>query len=295
MGIFPVDIPDLLREIIDAEAKEPDGLLHASSLTEPLRHTQLRLSGAPEYPRSFTNDVTLMTGTLWHRFLESSMKTALHTSNSPFLSEVNVTIGMPEGWGGTADWLIWDIERRAFVLGDLKTIKGAGLPWVLRDGAKVEHIWQLSSYWYALRNMGIPLVEGFGILYLPKDEVAGKDLQATVMECNMIDELELLDVMTKKKQAVDEFLERKQEFKHEWHKALAPIPDRTLHKVWNKKTQVHDVVLKPHYSSAYCRFIDCGCNELGQTKVGHVEDDHYISRKGYEKYECSYEEAFGRT
>jgi hypothetical protein len=195
------------------------------------------------------------------------------------LTEIDCTKGFPEGWSGTADWLIWSPEWRAFVLGDLKTIKGAGLPYVIRDGAKVGHIWQVSSYWYALRNMGFPLVEGFSIIYLPKDEVPGKDLQPAVMDCNLIDEMELLDAMTTKKRLVDEYL------MEPYPQYLANFPDRELHKVWNKKANAYDVVLKPHYLAAYCRFIDCGCNELGQTKVGHIEDGKFVPRKGYEDYE----------
>lgn len=299
MGLLPIDLPEMIRAGLDAQAKQPDGLLHASSLLEPLRHSQLRAANAPERPRPFTNEVTLMTGTLWHSWLErlltgnlsinvSEGEGSSNRSLSPTtLTEVRCTDGMPDGWSGTADWLIWSPADRAFVLGDLKTIRGAGLPYVLRDGAKIGHIWQVSSYWYALRNMGFPLVEGFSIVYLPKDEVPGKDLQPAIMDCALVDEMELLDVMTQKKKAVDEYMERQYNSPmiSGWQDGLEPFPDRELHKVWNKKANVYDVVLKPHYLAAYCNFIDCGCNELGQTKVGHIEDGKFVPRKGYEEYE----------
>jgi hypothetical protein len=31
-------------------------------------------------------------------------------------------------------------REKGFVLGDLKTIKGDGIPWIIKDGAKLEHL-----------------------------------------------------------------------------------------------------------------------------------------------------------
>jgi hypothetical protein len=56
---------------------------------------------------------------------------------------------LPDGWSGTADWIFWNADLGGFVLGDLKTIKGDGITWIEKDGAKREHLWQLSAYWHA--------------------------------------------------------------------------------------------------------------------------------------------------
>jgi len=53
------------------------------------------------------------------------------------MEEVNLTAWMPEGWSGTADYVFYNAEARGFVLGDLKTIKGDGITWIERDGARV--------------------------------------------------------------------------------------------------------------------------------------------------------------
>jgi hypothetical protein len=45
---------------------------------------------------------------------------------------------MPEGWSGTADWVFWNADLGGFVLGDLETIKGDGITWIEKDGAKSE-------------------------------------------------------------------------------------------------------------------------------------------------------------
>jgi hypothetical protein len=65
--------------------------------------------------------------------------------------------------------VFWNADLRGFVLGDMKTIKGDGVAWIEKDGAKKEHIAQLSRYWHALVAMGLPMVKGFGVLYWPKD------------------------------------------------------------------------------------------------------------------------------
>jgi hypothetical protein len=46
---------------------------------------------------------------------------------------------LPDGWAGTADWLFWDESPpRAFVLGDMKTITGDGIPGSRRTGPSTE-------------------------------------------------------------------------------------------------------------------------------------------------------------
>jgi hypothetical protein len=92
--------------------------------------------------------VVLMTGTLWHSWANE----ALMGAGLPVMQEVKLTQWMPDGWSGTADWVFYNADLRGFVLGDLKTIKGDGIPWIERDGAKLEHRWQWFAYWCALRE-----------------------------------------------------------------------------------------------------------------------------------------------
>ena len=72
---------------------------------------------------------------------------------------------------GTADWIFWNPDLGGFVLGDLKTIKGDGITWIEKDGAKPEHLWQFSAYWWALYDAGLPMVKAFAILYWPRTAV----------------------------------------------------------------------------------------------------------------------------
>src|SRR5689334_4455026 len=72
--------------------RPPDGKLHASSdLTGSLRHAQLRAAGAPERPRTITDEIVLMTGTLWHDLAHK----ALVAAGLAFMQEVKLDRWMP--------------------------------------------------------------------------------------------------------------------------------------------------------------------------------------------------------
>src|SRR4051794_9910170 len=104
-----------------------------------------------------------MTGTLWHELAHA----ALVRAGLPFMQEVKLT-RWPERWAGTADWVFFQPKHRAIKLKDFKTIKGDGLAWVERYGAKTEHLWLMPSYWHALYDMRLPLVEEFDVIYWPR-------------------------------------------------------------------------------------------------------------------------------
>ena len=55
------------------------------------------------------------------------------------------------------------------MLGDLKAQKSESFKFLRQDGMKPEHLWQTSAYWYALEEMGLPLVSGVCVYYLPKN------------------------------------------------------------------------------------------------------------------------------
>jgi hypothetical protein len=61
--------------------------------------------------------------------------------------------------------------------------------YIRRDGAKEAHVWQLSAYWYALRNMGLPLVKTLHVYYLPMSPLGGTEvLLPELIECDVLPE-----------------------------------------------------------------------------------------------------------
>lgn len=196
---------------------------------------------------------------------------------------------MPEGWSGTADWVFWHPEYEAFILGDLKTAKGESIYWINQRGAKEEHIWQLSAYYYALLNMGLPMVKGFGVMYWPMNDVEGETPVPTLEECEPLADDIVLGRM------VDRWRQSKGFIGINWNDAqsvdwafeegLAPEQEREQKLVWDKKRGIWNVNLVPHWSTRFCDWEPpyCNCSGQGNTKVGHYAlDGSYIPRKGYE-------------
>lgn len=305
-ALFPVDLPSLfLREI--ARSKRPhDGLLHSSSdLNGSLRHTQLRLAQAPHKEEPIASGIRLMHGQLWHDWFHR----ALVNSGQPFMYEVPLTKYMPEGWGGTADWVFWHPDYNAWILGDLKTTKGEGIYWINRNGAKEDHIWQLSSYYYALLAMGLPMVKGLGVMYWPmnNDYSAELPVEPVLMEVEPLPEDVVFGRMSERWQACQQYLDyglsattltpaqaRGVAGIDGWNEALyqqflnpllAPIQSRVQKIVWNKLGNCFNLILVPHWSAAFCEYDApfCTCSTEGTTKIGHyLLDGSYIPRQGHE-------------
>lgn len=277
MNILPVDLPNLFLSALEENKREPDGKLHASSdLNQPLRFVQLRAAGAPTVGRPIAQDIRLLHGTLWHDWFHS----VLEKSGIEFMYEVKLDEYLPEGWSGTADWIFWHPEYEAYVLGDLKTIKGEGIHWIGQKGAKDEHVWQLSAYWHALAKRGIPLVEGFGIMYWPMNDTREKvDIVPTVQECSPLPEDVVYDRMRYVKDRVDRYIES---LDGDWiTEALEPMPEREQKLIWSG--DLAEVKLVPVWWESYCDFDETLCPRSGVTKIGHYTPEGYIPRKGYEE------------
>jgi hypothetical protein len=270
-----------LRASLAADRRPPDGLLHPSGdLRGSLRHSQLRAAGAPTLESDVVGDTRLMIGTLTHRWLESAFRSA------PVMNEVKLDAWMPTGWTGTADAFFWNAERRGFVLVDYKTIKPEGIAYVLRDGMKEDHLWQASAYWWAAARMGIPLVVGFGVLYLPTQQLRAKDgfVQPTFQEGTPLPQELVEGVMAERWALTEAYLRslpvtwndpRAADLDpHEFvTDRLAPVQERVLKLTLNKqlKTPVINVSYVPHWSTEFCPYPDelCNCRQQGVTKFGH--------------------------
>ncbi len=299
--LISVDLVDALHTALRGDVRPPDGKLHASSdLVSSLRHSQLRAAGAPTIDSELLSDVTLMTGTFWHQYFGK----ILVAQGIPFMQEVKLDAWLPEGWSGTADWLIWHPKYQAFSLGDLKTSKGEAMRFIYKDGAKTEHLWQLSAYWYALERMGLPLLRGFSILYLPKNNTSDKSerIEPILLDCEPLPEAEVAERMESRWAATKAYLDAlwhdgaKPDRPHYLNDALAPVQERVQKLWWDNKAGYWNVKLVPHWSAAFCPYPSelCNCNEVPDSeKIGHwfIDSDHedyplrYEPRKGYEHIE----------
>lgn len=315
MGLIPVDLVGILQKHLRQNKREPDGLLHCSGdLVGSLRHSMLRAAGAPTIDSDLVEDIVLQTGTFWHTYFGE----ILVAEGIPFMQEVQLAKYLPTGWSGRADWLFWSDEYKAFVLGDLKTTKGESLRFIRSEGAKTEHIWQLSAYFHALVEMGLPIVEAFAVLYIPKNRTSDKSerIEPILQECEILKREVVWEEMERRWALTSEYLRSLQFTTHRtlnfstrelepWFESyvtdqLAPVQEREQKMWWDAKAGIWNVKLVPHWSAAYCPYPTqlCDCSEQGTTKIGHYEllydeDDgnfyasEYIPRRGYNEIEST--------
>lgn len=298
---LPIDVIDVLHESLRAERRPEDGLLHCSSdLLGSLRHAQLRIAGAPTLTSELLSDVTLKTGTMWHEYVGR----VLQGKGIPVVQELSVTPWLPNGWAGTADYLFFDPEYQAWVLADLKTMKGEGIRFVRKDGAKQEHIWQVSAYYHALVEGGFEILDRFSIIYLPKNDTPDKndEVAPVVAECTPLPKVVVWEEMLSRWEAVEAYQEELETYSDEAplvNEYLADPMPRVQKYWWNSKTETFEVKLVPHWSAAYCPYDDslCDCSSQGSTKIGEwtmggyripdseFDEPWYEARKGYEDIE----------
>ena len=268
--MIPFDLAAIIDYSMEQESKMDDGMLHPSThLATPLRHAQLEYHhGSTGYKRTTAENVRLMTGTMWHEYMHN----ALRRAGVPVMCEVNLTPYLPGKWSGTADWFFWSKEHKGFILSDLKTIRGAGIKWREQYGPYESNTTQLGAYWLGGYNMGIPIVSGAGIFYLPMD--SDDDASPLYLE---FDVPLIGDIHTN--------LERREYAILEMPLADPPAREQKLFK--NKNMRRYDVKLVPPKEAMWCRWPDlCSCKSLKTEIVGYYDRlGRYKSRKGREDIE----------
>ena len=286
MSLLPFDLTEVVAGELERQRRAPDGLLHASShLTGSIRHAQLDVAGAPKNPESLMSSIRLMTGTLWHQWLEERIKSL----GIAAMLEVNLTPWLPQGWGGTADMVIWSPEHNAFVLTDLKTTKGEGIRWI-RDGAKDEHVWQTSAYWYALKKMGVPMVKRVGVFYLPMNDTKSGGVEPLLIDFEPIDAKVMQEEMSFRAHLAQAYVNSVDpdgpsnpgKF---LTGALAPVQEPVQKVRW--RGGAAELWLEPHWSTMFCPYQHelCSCSTQEKTQIGFFEGDTYYARPGFEDIE----------
>ncbi len=293
--LLPFDLTDMLHAELDAMRRSPDGLLHPSThLSGPLRHAQLDMAGAPQNRRPLVDEVVLMTGTLWHEVIGAMLKRL----GLPVMMEVNLTPWLPEGWSGTADLIVWNPALKAWVLVDIKTTKGESIRWIERDGAKDDHVLQTSSYWWALKAMGLPLVKKVCVYYLPKNDIRGGGVEPLLVDFDPVPKTELTKLMRGRGKSITGYLESLPErdtppepddFDYWLTDELVDPPEPEQRLYFNRTSGMYDVKLQRHWSADYCSFPTelCPCSLAPKTTLigAYDKGGDYLPRKGYEHIE----------
>lgn len=292
-NLLPFDFGEILSTELMRDNRAPDYLAHPSShLIGSVRHAALEVAGAPQNPRPVIDQIVLETGTLWHARIAGIMSRL----GIPIMQEVNITPWLPKGWAGTLDALVWSPADKGFVLCDYKTIKGAGLKYVARNGAKIEHQAQASVYWHAAVKMGLPMVKKLAVIYIPKDQSGSDLIEPLQVQFEPMPRAALHKDMEGRWGTISSYITslggtpgQPIEVKtlSGWiTDALPPTQEREQRLFYDKATGFTEVKLVPHWSAAYCRFpVElCDCSTQGVTKIGfYDETGEYVPRVGYEK------------
>ena len=256
-------------------------------------------------PNNLASDFRMKLGTLSHEWFETV------TRGLPCMTEVKMDAGLPEGWSGTADLLLWDQEVESFRLVDLKTVEDTGMAWIERDGIKHEHHAQASAYWMAATRMGLPMWREYSILYLPTGQMPPGRPQVEPLLLSGTPDPRVFPVMEERwaltKAYVEDVEYARQEIGDRLNSdaelfvrpPLAPIEPRgqkLMRPSVRGASSPRDVILVPPWYCAYCPFDDslCACGNQGTTKIGSwsqntVGDWEYTPRKGYEDVEVTVE------
>jgi hypothetical protein len=260
----PYFIAKALSEEISSwlRSKITTGKLHCSQILSPLRHLQLGFV----FPgdgivtlENFSEVIPVTTGQLWHEFLSKAVRNCKY----PCLSEINLDAGLPEGWTGTADLLVTE-DSNSWILYDLKTLYSLkALDYIPKD----EHIWQVSCYYHALREIGFSVTDVI-LYYLPilpgTSGVSQTDSRGIPIIVEPIDKEIVWEEMYEIRRSVLSFAESYE--KGMFPENLAPFPDPTF-KLQKLKT-LWKVWAYPHWSYRYCIFGDiCGCSNQPEKRL----------------------------
>ncbi len=258
-----MDYPNIrttLEQALHEGNRKPDGLLHCSKHTWwPLRFTQLEFAGHKMAQPELLDQITMLTGTLHHQYMEEALKKHSDKRFELVATEIDLTPHLPSGWTGTADWLFYDNQEDHCVLGDYKTIKPEGIQY-LNGQPKLEHVLQLSAYYYALEAAGYTMAPNFFVFYLPKGRLWSHKIEPAQLASPP--EEHIFDMMNQIRNKTLNYTNG--------IGALHPMPSPVYKRTWNKVQNVFDVKQHPDWTEAYtCPFSEDICPRTPIKKVGH--------------------------
>lgn len=266
--------------------REPDDKLHCSSdICGCIRQAQLRCAGISsdgidrDFAGSFASSAPMTTGTMWHELIASAV-----TNNFRYVhTEIVVDSGLPAGWTGTADALVTDTLNSPFTLVDFKTTKGEGIQYIEKDGAKKEHIMQISAYYHALADMGFSLAEEALVLYLPMNAVPRSVVRPSLQWVSPVNETVLFSDMKGKTFDVSAYCRTYEETGLILNDALHGPMDMEQKMFWSSKLNAWEVKIVSPWQTQYCPYDPplCACSDRGTEKIGEFHKTVWKPRSGY--------------
>jgi hypothetical protein len=173
------ELPGLLQKLLEdgASSWKKESLHPSTDLLGCLRRTCLELAEAEQRQPATIELTRRRLGTELHRWMQA----ALEEQGYQVENEIDLRDGMPGRWSGRADTLLTARSSGEVWLIDLKIVPSVQLymadlnsdrrqPLSNKDNSwpSRDHIWQMSAYVWALREMG-KQVDKAALLYWPVD------------------------------------------------------------------------------------------------------------------------------
>lgn len=171
-------LPEIINEALENEEEgqnwRQDKLHVSSDLLGCTRRACLEMSEfADKAETDLYGKIRRKIGRGMHSFVGRYLKERYDVK-----TEVDVSRGLPEGWAGTADFIVKDAASGEIAVYDLKVVSSSAKYYsdiaaqyyqvTNKQSSQLpleDHKWQVSSYCYALKKMGIPATRAF-VCYL---------------------------------------------------------------------------------------------------------------------------------
>ena len=232
----------------------------------------------------------MRTGTMYHKLMEDWLAIPeISAELRPWVvmkTEENVTDLLPEGWGGTLDYLMYNPDEDLYAIPDLKTQNPMGMKF-LGDEPKPEHTIQVSCY-HGCYVDKVNLHPDIGICYMPK-ESDDPTILPRQLRRKAISKTAMWMRLNRIKQRVDEYVAEYDRTGGEIENdALEPMPEPKLSMYWNTTQSVWDIKQGPYWFNRLAGLPEEFVPKQSTNKVGAwTIDGYYIPRKGWEHIEES--------
>lgn len=262
------------------KTKEPDGLLHPSShLGCEIAMVHDMDPDIPSKPQTTASLQRLLTGTLWHAWLQGAWESA-EWDGIEARCEQKMGEGLPPGWQGSCDLLLGQfgdgvLSEAEWTIFDFKTIAGSGLAFLDLTKPKPDQHMQISAYWHAAEAMGYRLNPECCVVHIPISAAQYKEMAPPIEQwMKPLPRNVVFGEMRRRSQVLKAYLNAKEsgiDMGYANMPQQMPKEQKVRH---NKKLGITEHTEEPSWRVKYCRSSQCAC--AGQTRDVISYDDSAV-------------------
>jgi hypothetical protein len=252
------------------QSKKPDGLLHPSTdLGCEIAMCHGQDPDIPDKPQSTASLQRLLTGTLWHAWLQGQWESG-GWDGIEARCEVKMGEGLPPGWQGSCDLLLGQfgdgkLSEAEWTIFDFKTIAGSGLGFIDLNVPKPEQHNQISAYFHAAEAMGYRMNPEVCVVHIPISAAQYKEMEPPIEQwMKPLPRNVIYGEMKRRSQVLKAYLNAKEEGIDMGYMNMPQEMPKVNKTRFNKKLNLTEQTEEPSWLVKYCRSSQCAC--AGQTK-----------------------------